>query len=68
MVQFLVEHGACIYATTIRDNETAAEKCEEEEENYAICSQYLLCKLLDLQFYSIYKTSGQLKMRYLNRR
>ena len=45
MVQFLVEHGACIYATTIRDNETAAEKCEEEEENYATCSQYLLCKL-----------------------
>ena len=44
MVQFLVEHGACIYATTIRDNETAAEKCEEEEENYAACSQYLLCK------------------------
>jgi apoptosis-stimulating of p53 protein 1 len=44
MVQFLVEHGACIYATTIRDNETAAEKCEEEEENYATCSQYLLCK------------------------
>ena len=46
MVQFLVEHGACIYATTIRDNETAAEKCEEEEENYATCSQYLLCKLI----------------------
>lgn len=45
MVQFLVEHGACIYATTIRDNETAAEKCEEEEDNYATCSQYLLCKL-----------------------
>lgn len=44
MVQFLVEHGACIYATTTRDNETAAEKCEEEEENYTACSQYLLCR------------------------
>ncbi|CAF3452112.1 unnamed protein product [Rotaria sp. Silwood1] len=42
MVAFLIEHGACIYAATIRDNETAAEKCEEEEENYTSCSQYLL--------------------------
>jgi apoptosis-stimulating of p53 protein 1 len=41
-VTFLIEHGACIYATTIRDNETAADKCEEEEENYISCSQYLL--------------------------
>jgi len=44
-VTFLIEHGACIYATTIRDNETAADKCEEEEENYINCSQYLLSKL-----------------------
>ncbi|CAF4681293.1 unnamed protein product [Rotaria socialis] len=42
MVSFLIEHGACIYAMTIRDNETAAEKCEEEEDNYISCSQYLL--------------------------
>jgi len=44
-VKFLIEHGACIYATTIRDNETAAEKCEEDEENYTDCSRYLLSKL-----------------------
>ncbi|CAM4760935.1 unnamed protein product [Rotaria magnacalcarata] len=42
MVSFLIEHGACIYAMTFRDNETAAEKCEVEEDNYTSCSQYLL--------------------------
>ena len=42
IVELLIKHGACIYATTIRDNETAADKCEEEEENYTDCSQYLL--------------------------
>ena len=50
MVQFLVEHGAGIYATTIRDNETAAEKCEEEEENYLSCTQYLLRKARRVSF------------------
>ena len=35
MVKFLVEHGACIFATTLSDRETAAEKCEEEEEGPA---------------------------------
>jgi apoptosis-stimulating of p53 protein 1 len=49
-VKFLIEHGACIYATTIKDNETAAEKCEEEEENYISCSQYLLSKFKKLFF------------------
>lgn len=41
MVKFLVEHGACIFATTISDQETAAEKCEEEEEGFDNCSDYL---------------------------
>ena len=41
MVRFLVEHGACIFATTISDNETAAEKCEEDEDGYDGCSDYL---------------------------
>ncbi|XP_071810066.1 apoptosis-stimulating of p53 protein 1-like isoform X2 [Asterias amurensis] len=41
MVRNLVEHGACIYATTISDKETAADKCEEEEEGFKMCSQYL---------------------------
>ncbi|CAL4065168.1 unnamed protein product [Meganyctiphanes norvegica] len=41
MVRFLVEHGACILATTLSDHETAAEKCEQDEEGYDGCSQYL---------------------------
>ncbi|KAI1295656.1 Apoptosis-stimulating of p53 protein 2 [Halotydeus destructor] len=41
MVKFLVEHGACIFATTFSDHETAAEKCEEDEEGFDGCSQYL---------------------------
>lgn len=41
MVRFLVEHGACIFATTQSDRETAAEKCEEDEEGFDGCSEYL---------------------------
>ncbi|XP_077994095.1 apoptosis-stimulating of p53 protein 2-like isoform X2 [Glandiceps talaboti] len=41
MVKFLVERGACIFATTISDVETAAEKCEEDEEGFDGCSEYL---------------------------
>jgi apoptosis-stimulating of p53 protein 1 len=41
MVEFLVEHGACVFATTFSDHETAAEKCEEEEMGYDGCSKYL---------------------------
>ena len=41
MVRFLVEHGACIFATTFSDHETAAEKCEEDEEGFDGCSEYL---------------------------
>ena len=41
MVEFLVEYGACIFATTISDHETAAEKCEEDEDGFDGCSQYL---------------------------
>ena len=44
MVKFLVEHGACIFATTISDHETAAEKCEEDEDGYDGCSEYLYSK------------------------
>ncbi|XP_053213340.1 putative uncharacterized protein DDB_G0286901 [Panonychus citri] len=42
MVKYLVEHGACIFATTFPDKETAAQKCEEGEEGFDRCSQYLL--------------------------
>jgi hypothetical protein len=48
MVRFLVEHGACIFATTLSDHETAAEKCEEDEEGFDGCSEYLYSKLLFL--------------------
>jgi len=41
MVKFLVKNGACIFATTLSDQETAAEKCEEDEEGFDGCSQYL---------------------------
>ncbi|ODN04324.1 Apoptosis-stimulating of p53 protein 1, partial [Orchesella cincta] len=41
MVKFLVEHGACIFATTLSDHETAAEKCEEDEDGFGPCSEYL---------------------------
>lgn len=41
MIKFLVKSGACIFATTFSDHETAAEKCEEDEEGFDGCSQYL---------------------------
>ncbi|CAM1293879.1 PPP1R13B (predicted) [Pycnogonum litorale] len=41
MVKFLVENGACMFATTLSDHETAAEKCEEDEEGFDGCSEYL---------------------------
>ncbi|KAG8180504.1 hypothetical protein JTE90_007459 [Oedothorax gibbosus] len=41
MVKFLVEKGACVFATTLSDHETAAEKCEEDEEGFDGCSEYL---------------------------
>ena len=44
MVKFLVEHGACIFAATLSDQETAAEKCEEDEEGFDGCSEYLYSK------------------------
>ena len=48
MVRFLVEHGACVLATTLSDHETAAEKCEQDEEGYDGCSQYLYSKFVSL--------------------
>ena len=45
MVRLLVESGACILATTVSDDETAAEKCEEDEEGFRGCSEYLYSEL-----------------------
>ncbi|XP_053687404.1 apoptosis-stimulating of p53 protein 2 [Sabethes cyaneus] len=41
MVKYLVESGACIFAATLSDHETPAEKCEEDEEGFDGCSEYL---------------------------
>uniref|UniRef100_A0A665TVR2 Protein phosphatase 1, regulatory subunit 13Ba n=1 Tax=Echeneis naucrates TaxID=173247 RepID=A0A665TVR2_ECHNA len=41
LCKMLVESGAAIFATTISDVETAADKCEEMEEGYTQCSQFL---------------------------
>ncbi|XP_034043695.1 apoptosis-stimulating of p53 protein 2-like [Thalassophryne amazonica] len=39
--KFLVESGAAVFATTCTDMQTAADKCEELEDGYAQCSQFL---------------------------
>uniref|UniRef100_A0A8C7G5B4 Protein phosphatase 1, regulatory subunit 13Ba n=1 Tax=Oncorhynchus kisutch TaxID=8019 RepID=A0A8C7G5B4_ONCKI len=41
LCKMLVESGAAIFATTISDVETAADKCEEMEDGYTQCSQFL---------------------------
>ncbi|XP_006003391.1 protein phosphatase 1, regulatory subunit 13Bb isoform X2 [Latimeria chalumnae] len=41
LCKMLVESGAAIFASTISDVETAADKCEEMEEGYIQCSQFL---------------------------
>ncbi|RNA07262.1 Apoptosis-stimulating of p53 1 [Brachionus plicatilis] len=42
MIKFLVENGASVFATTISDNETAVKKCEEDEDGFELCRDYLL--------------------------
>ncbi len=44
LCKILVESGAAIFATTISDVETAADKCEEMEEGFIQCSQFLYGK------------------------
>ncbi|KAJ8014009.1 hypothetical protein DPEC_G00035790 [Dallia pectoralis] len=39
--KFLVESGAAVFAMTYSDMQTAADKCEEQEEGYTQCSQFL---------------------------
>ncbi|KAJ8356392.1 hypothetical protein SKAU_G00191860 [Synaphobranchus kaupii] len=41
LCKLLVESGAAIFGTTISDVETAADKCEEMEEGFIQCSQFL---------------------------
>lgn len=41
MIRFLIENGASLFATTLSDNETAIRKCEEDEEGFQPCYEYL---------------------------
>ncbi|CAF92884.1 unnamed protein product, partial [Tetraodon nigroviridis] len=41
LCKFLVESGAAVFAATHSDTQTAADKCEEMEDGYAQCSQFL---------------------------
>lgn len=51
MVKFLVESGACLFATTLSDHETPAEKCEEDEEGFDGCSDYLYSESQPIYMY-----------------
>lgn len=54
LCKLLVESGAAIFASTISDIETAADKCEEMEEGYIQCSQFLYGKLCHQLFSKIH--------------
>ena len=41
MVRLLVEHGAAVFAKTVGDEETALDKCEENDTDCNACFQYL---------------------------
>lgn len=65
MVKFLIERGACIFSTTLSDQETAAEKCEEDGAGFDGCSEYLfslqdnLGIMNDGKVYAVYDYDGQ---------
>ena len=50
MVKFLVENGACVFATTLSDDETAPMKCEKCDDGYQQCYDYLM----DIQVTFVY--------------
>lgn len=54
MVKFLVESGACLFASTLSDHETPAEKCEEDEEGFDGCSEYLYSKFYPISLASLF--------------
>jgi len=41
MVRLLVENGAAVLAKTTSDEETALNKCEENDASFDACLQYL---------------------------
>lgn len=51
--KFLVESGAAVFAMTYSDMQTAADKCEEMEEGYTQCSQFLYGMLMTAEYWSL---------------
>ena len=41
LCQYLVEHGASVFATTYTDYQTPAHKCSRLDDNYDVCFGYL---------------------------
>ena len=41
MVRLLIENGAAVFARTISDEETALNKCEENNASFDACLKYL---------------------------
>lgn len=65
MVKYLVEHGACIFAVTLSDQETPAQKCEEMEDGYHSCSKYLYSKL-EISSWNHMESYGKYSKFHLN--
>jgi hypothetical protein len=69
-VRFLVDNGACVFATTLSDHETAADKCEQDEDGYESCSLYLLGMCTKLKkkksYFSLSGTQEQMGCAALN--
>lgn len=57
LCKLLVESGAAIFATTISDVETAADKCEEMEDGYVQCSQFLYSNMQNIFWLFLLLTS-----------
>jgi len=45
IAQLLVEHGACVFTTSLSDQQRPSEKCEPDEDNYESCLHFLQGKL-----------------------
>jgi len=68
MVRFLVESGACLFASTLSDHETPAEKCEEDEEGFDGCSEYLYSKYISEDKMGLLKFSLYILLLYRHSR
>lgn len=47
-----MESGTAVFATTYSDMQTAADKCEEMEDGYAQCSQFLYGRTSACRFWT----------------